>query len=353
MQLVSVTGMWGITFLLVWFASIVNYAWERSFSWSEIRRGVALYVGVMLAVIAYGNIRLAFSQPEAGTMRVHGITVVDMRENWVRLLKVANNDGWDVMRAQSAAYQEEYFQATIREAKAGAQLVLWPEMAVMVATEDEPNFLARAGQIAQQESIYLAVGMGTIYADETPHEVKLLLFDPDGKLVLEHYKYGGQSVEGFKPGDGVLRTAVTPFGTISGLHLLGQPTSTRQSLQAGRNGTDILLSPSLEFRAIDPHACPNGDIPGYRKWRLSSSVRQTMGLSIVTDPFGRTLAAMDHFTAAERVMVAQVPSHGVWTLYSVIGDLFGWLAVVGMVAIVAAGLLRGRRTEPVAVPSPA
>ncbi len=348
-QLLSVTGMWGITFIMTWFASLFNYAWERSFSWSEIRRGVVIYAAVMLAVLAYGNIRLTFFQPEAGTMRVHGITAVDMRQNWSRLNQVAATEGWDVMREETAVYQDQYFQATIREARAGAQLVLWPEMAVMVAAEDEPGFLARAGQIAQQESIYLAVGMGTVYQDDTPHEVKLILINPAGEVALEHYKYGGQSVEGFKPGDGILRTAVTPFGTISGI-ICWDTNFHAPVRQAGRNGTDILLSPSLEFRAIDPmHA----QMAAFRAIENGVSlVRQAdNGLSIVTDPFGRPLAAMDHFATEERVMVAQVPSKGVFTLYSVIGDLFGWLAAAGFLTIVVLGIVRGRQQKQAVAPA--
>ena len=52
LQLLSVTGMWGITFLVTWFATVVNYAWERSFSWRQIWRGLAIYAGVMLVVLA-------------------------------------------------------------------------------------------------------------------------------------------------------------------------------------------------------------------------------------------------------------------------------------------------------------
>jgi hypothetical protein len=67
------------------------------------------------------------------------------------------------------------------------------------------------------------------------------------------------------------------------------------------------------------------------------------GLSIVADPYGRTLAAVDHYSASERVMVAQVPTKGVFTLYSVIGDLFGWLAVVGSVGLAIWAVVRGRK----------
>lgn len=44
LQLLSITGMWGITFLVNWFGAAVNWAWERSCAWPNIRRGAALYV---------------------------------------------------------------------------------------------------------------------------------------------------------------------------------------------------------------------------------------------------------------------------------------------------------------------
>jgi apolipoprotein N-acyltransferase len=351
MQLVSVTGMWGITFLLGWFPTVVNYVWERAFTWTEIRRGVVIFSAVMLVVLAYGNIRLAFSQPQAGTLRVHGITEVDMRENWVKLREIAAEQGWGAMRQQAGEFQERYLEASVREAGRGAQLVVWPEMAVMVPAEDEAAFIARGQEVARQEGIYLAMGLGTVYQDDSPHEVKLVIADPQGQIVLEHYKYGGQSVEGFKPGDGVLRTVETPFGTLSGV-ICWDTNFHKPVLQAGRNGTDILLSPSLEYRAIAPmHA----QMATYRAIENGVSIVRVAdnGLSIVTDPFGRTIAAVDHFTASDRVIVAQVPSQGVFTLYPLIGDLFGWLAVVGFVAIIVVAVVQGRRAKQAAVAAPA
>jgi apolipoprotein N-acyltransferase len=67
------------------------------------------------------------------------------------------------------------------------------------------------------------------------------------------------------------------------------------------------------------------------------------GLSIVTDPYGRTLAAVDHFTTSERVLVAQVPAKGVFTVYPVIGDLFAWLVVAGFVVITIVTVVQDRR----------
>ena len=213
----------------------------------------------------------------------------------------------------------------------------------MVPAEDEAALIARGQEIARQEGIYLAMSLGTVYQDDSPHEVKLIIADPQGQIALEHYKYGGQSVEGFKPGDGILRTVETPYGTLSGI-ICWDTNFHKPVLQAGRNGTDILLSTSLEYQAIDPmHA----QMATFRAIENGVSLVRVAdnGLSIVTDPYGRTVAAVDHFTTSERVIVAQVPSKGVFTLYPIIGDLFGWLAVVGMVAIIVVAVVQGRRAK--------
>jgi apolipoprotein N-acyltransferase len=340
MQLLSVTGMWGLTFLVSWFASVANWAWERAFDWPAIRRGAALYAGIMLLVTVYGGARLVFSPARAGTVRVASLTVFEYDELTI--------DDRDAFRREMSEIRDRYFEQTIREARAGAKMVLWPEGAGVGFEGDEAALIARGKEVAAQEGIYLAMPLYTIYETRgrLPENV-LIVAGPAGDIVLEHVKYGAGLLEGIQPGDRVLRTFKSPFGTISGIICWDAdfPATVRQ---AGRNGTDILLVPSNDSREIDPmhthmavfRAIENG----------VSLVRQaSRGLSIVTDPYGRVLADMDHFTASEWVMVAQVPTHGVFTVYSVIGDLFGWLALAGFAAITAWVLIRrgrAKRAEP-------
>ena len=344
MQLLSVTGMWGITFLVNWLASVVNWAWELDFHWPSVRRGAAVFVGILLAVVLFGNARLALAPPVTATVRMHGVTAVDMRKNWSGLHQIAAQDGWDEMRRVAAEYRDQAFEATIREARGGAQLVHWSEMAVMVPGEDEPAFMARAQEIARQEAVYLALGVGTVFDDDRPTEVKLIVVDPAGEVVLEHHKYALAGLEGTRGSDGVLRTVATPFGTLSGL-ICNDTNHEETVTQAGRNGTDILLSPSLEYRAIDPiHA----HMAIYRAVENGVTVvRQAdNGLSFVADPYGRVLAAVDHWTASERVMVAQVPADAsVFTLYPYVGDLFAWVAALGLAVITTVAVVRNRRAR--------
>jgi len=43
---------------------------------------------------------------------------------------------------------------------------------------------------------------------------------------------------------------------------------------------------------------------------------------------------MDHFTTEERVMISEVPTLGVTTIYSIVGDLFAWICVLALVFII-------------------
>ncbi len=54
---------------------------------------------------------------------------------------------------------------------------------------------------------------------------------------------------------------------------------------------------------------------------------------------------MDATRVSERVFVVQVPNHRVTTVYSVVGELFGWLAVAGFVFIAGWAIVRGRKAN--------
>ncbi len=339
LQLLSITGMWGIVFLVNWLGPVVNYAWERGFEWQKIRRSVLVYAAIMLAVLLYGGVRLAYAPEASSTVRVHGLTAVDMRAEHPKLLEAKRQD-WQIYRQMSAEIQELYLEGTVREAQAGAQIVHWPEMAVNLSKEDEADFIARAQQIASDEGIYLVMAYIVGYQDGSRGENKLVILDPAGEIVLEHHKYALAALEGSKGGDGVLRTVETPFGTLSGI-ICNDTYHEEVVAQAGRNGTDILFSPTLGYRQTDPL---QAHMAMYRAIENGvTHVRQAdNGLSIVVDPYGRIVSAMDHWTAGERVMVAQAPIQSAFTIYSYIGDLFAWLAIAGLLAIIVWVRVRGR-----------
>ncbi len=340
LQLVSLTGIWGLSFLVSWLGTVVNWAWESQFAWHEIKRGALVYIIIMLLVLVYGEARLWFAPTPTQTVRVAGFTMVDWRVEQAEMTQAFRTD-LNVFRQMMEERYQLYFDATIKEARAGARLVSWPENAVTVAPEDEQALIARLGELAKQEDIYLAAPIIEQTQGE-PYANKLLIFDPLGEIVLEHYKYGGAEPSRIT-GDGILHTVQTPFGVISGI-ICWDTQYQGVVTQAGRNGTDILLAPSMTFRETDPifaymsviRAIENG---------VSVVHISDGGLSVVVDPFGRMLATMDHYPKGERLLAAQVPTKGVWTLYPIIGDLFGWLAVVATVVLVIWGVVQSLRSR--------
>jgi apolipoprotein N-acyltransferase len=334
MQLASVTGMIGITFLMGWFAALANWAWENRGRGGEVFRGIAAFGIVLAAVYVFGSLRLnlAPTSETDGTVRVAGITA-----------KSTSEGKSDIRALDVQPFRDVYFSETVREAQAGASVIVWPELAGFGPASNEPSLIARAQDVARQNRIYLAVSLLTYYPNTgsdtgQPGENKLLLIDPTGAIVLEHVKYGGHILETYRiNGDGTLKTVATPFGVLSGVICwdMDYPAVIQQS---GQNGTGLMLIPSQDWLEIDPvhshmavfRAIENG----------MSIVRQTdAGLSIAADAYGRVLAQTDFFGSTDRTMVAQVPTKHVATLYTAIGRYFEWLCLVGFLVVTGRALI--------------
>src|SRR5512139_2130727 len=117
LQLVSLTGMWGPTFLIAWLGPVVNWAWERGFAWQKIQRGALGYIGVMLLVMVYGEARLWFAPTSTQTVRVAGFTMVEWRVNHPAMMEAFQTDPDSFRQMMEERYQL-YFDATIKEARA-------------------------------------------------------------------------------------------------------------------------------------------------------------------------------------------------------------------------------------------
>jgi apolipoprotein N-acyltransferase len=337
MQLASVTGMIGITFLMGWFASVVNWAWERRGRGAEPWRGLMVFGTVLALVLAFGFLRLNLAS-SGDTIRVAGITADPTRALGA---SARNASGSAELRQLFQSHWDAYLAATAREAQAGAELVVWPEISGVTFESDEASFTGQAQKVAREQAIYLAVPFWT-WSEETkvPVQNKLLVFDPTGAVVITHLKYGGAIVENTELGDGTLQTTATPFGVLSGV-ICWDADYPAVIQQAGQNGTGLLVVPSSDWAEIDPlhtqmavfRAIENGH----------SLVRHAEGnVSVAVDPYGRVLAQTDFFDAADRTMVAQVPTAHVDTIYAAFGRWLGWLCLVGFGLLVGWALIRGR-----------
>jgi apolipoprotein N-acyltransferase len=334
-QMISITGLWGLTFLTTWFASTLNWVWERKFSWPEIRRGAFIYAGFLLIVILFGTIRLRFFEPLAGTVRIHSVVAgAQTAENALEILPGMLETNPVTFRSLTTSSYEPNLQAIQREARAGAQIVLLPETAFMGIKEDLDPIIAQIKQLAKTENIYVA--FGKILMDTDQAGIYMTMVAPSGEIVLDHLKYAYDLKRDLSQVE--LQTVDTPLGRLSGV-LCGDLDNPGVISQAGRKGIDILLVPAADgpensswhFRLAAFRAVENG----------FSLVRSAMeGVSLATDPYGRPLASMDYYKTTDRVMIAQVPIHRVQTLFSLVGNWFGWLMVIGFIGMAGWAIFR-------------
>ena len=344
MQLASVTGIFGIAFLIAWFASVVNWAWDHDFAWYAIRGGVFPYAGVFSLVMLAGAARLSLGPSDVKSIRAAVVSGPDGIFNPGEEMRFLHGEVRDEERAQFreafGRLQDWFLENTRREARAGARIVVWPEVNLLVFKEDETTFLKRAQRLAGEEQIYLLMGMGVLRLGVSrPLENKAVFLNPSGEIEFSYLKsrlVPGGEAKVSSPGNGRLPICDTKYGRM-GAAICYDMDFPQLIQQTGRAEAEVLLVPANDwviikylhlqmavFRAIE-----NG----------VSMVRATKGgVSGAVDAFGRTLAVTDHFSPGAQTMIAQVPLTRVSTIYTRVGDLFAWLCVASLLILIAAAL---------------
>jgi len=336
-QVVSITGIWGVSFLITWFASVTNWVWEQNVNWSKVRGGVGLYTGILTMVLLLGGARLVLFSPQSTTVRVAAVT-----RSFDLLSHVADCEqgDWECISKVTSESLDVYIEDSQQAVLAGAKIIVWQEGAIWLLEEDEAAFVEQGREFARQHDVYLEMGLMILPRDEDPsyRENKVIMIDPSGNLIWEYLKSEIVPGDIDTPGDGQVPTLDTPYGQIGSVICfdLDWPYLSRQ---AGISGVDLMLVPADDWLSIDPIHSHMATITavgnGY------SIIRPTFeGLSIAVDYQGRVLVAMDDFTTEEVVMIADVPMEGVKTIYSQIGDFFAWLCVAGCVAIIGWAIVR-------------
>jgi apolipoprotein N-acyltransferase len=353
-QILSITGMWGITFLLAWFASTANALWEHAFDLRQVRAIVGTFAATLLAILLFGYARLDFFPPSSPQVPVAAITLDDSvsRQAHSNIDWLSFNQSTDAQRAaartQFSAIMDELFKRTETALRGGAKLVAWQEGAGTVLEEDTAATLARAGALAKAYDAYLEVSLGVLTRTPSQHYIRneSVLVDNTGAVRWIYDKtYLVIPVESLVsiPGAGLLPYANTPYGLLStaicnDLHF---PPLIRQ---AGRGNADVLITP---YDDIHPFESEDAVSATYRAIENGFSVVRPAGhgVSTIADYQGRILASRDYYTDKSGVLLNTIPLRGVITVYSRIGDLFAYLCAAGLITLTVWALLPTKKDQ--------
>ena len=248
----------------------------------------------------------------------------------------------DVFHTWTTATNEDLLSRAEREMNAGARIVFWGEGNAFLLKEEEATFVARGGDLAAKYKVYLGMAMGVVGNGQTPCcQNKLTLIEPDGRVAWEYIKArpvpGAESAH-MVHGDGKLRGLETPYGRLSSI-ICFDGDFPQLLAQAGTSGTDVILDPSNDWHAIDPW---HTQMASFRAIEQGFNlIRQTsQGLSASFDYQGRRLASMDEYHATDYSMISEVPTKGVRTIYSRLGDWFAWVCLAGLVLLTVQSVRR-------------
>jgi len=326
MQIASVTGLWGISFVMCWFASLVNHFWDGKparLSW--------ILAGSLALILCLSLGRtLLPAQPEL-TAVVAGFS---MPNGTLSKFMGQYNDGDEVGFRQAVDEFHTQQLTQIRTlAQDGANIVVLQEAAVMGLTDQIEEVMRSASDIAKEENIYIV--LPTFDFELTPPVNSVSIIDPNGDVVLSHIKYGGNLFEGTLKGNEILQTVDTSYGKLSAI-ICWDADFPNIVKQAGAQNVDLLFLPSQDWLGVrDIHS----GMATFRAVENGLTIfRQTgQGVSVVVDAYGRVLNRADTYEESVNgfagIQKVQTPISSVNTLYPSVGDALGNMMLIGLVGL--------------------
>lgn len=326
-QFASVVGVTGITFLIMWTASIIY--WLRLDVTKKKKRNVSLLTAaVLIFIVTLGGLRVV-TNIDTETVTVSGIHTLDRTDSEVlEIFNLHEKENNEFLK-KTEENLDQLIDMTITEAKAGAKIIHHSEGIAVLDETQKSLYLDTLRDVAKEWDVYIVTVPYVFTAEGSPNENVLYMIEPSGEVAFEHFKYGGNIIEKTVEGDKQIKYADTEYGRLSGIICWDKdfPSIVKQ---VGEKNVDMLFIPSADWKEISPYHTIVGNFRGVENG--VNVVTQTVnGMSMISDYKGQTLAQMDHFTTDQWVMRGQVPTEGTDTMYSKWGKYFAVYIIITLI----------------------
>jgi apolipoprotein N-acyltransferase len=320
-QLVAVTGLWGVGFLLLLVPTVASLQlWPlgaRRTRWTI----AGCVVLTLVAVLAYGGWRL--QQAPTSTVR---IGLVALNDHGIRPLSSAEGE----------ARQARYMDAMQRLIGEHAKILLIPEDSFITDTATIPAFAS----LANQQNVTVAAGIAFHLGASDAHNM-LTVFEPGATSPATYSKHHLLlGLEQFVPGDS--------FTMLDGQPRIGLAICKDMDFldighaYAARHA-QMLLVPAFDFEVDgwlhSRMAVVRGVESGFAVARAARAGRLTL-----SDDRGRVVAETSS-VQRDAELVGDLPLHDTTTLYSSLGDWFAWLDLVILAGVLVVAFLPETRLQ--------
>ena len=312
LQIASVTGIWGISFSILFFAAsaAVLFGPDTRSRKIPLAAGAAAF---LVAVIGFGFWRLAATPKNSPAIKV----------------ALIDSDSPENLRGSTAeATQgifERYANAMKPLAREGVELFVLPEHNGPVTDASEATADAFFGRLARETGAYIAIGVDRISPNISWNQERL--YSPrDGSVALynKHHLLPRFEDE-FAPD--VKRTVIRGASGQWGMQICKDLDFPRLSREYSEDGIGLLVVPAWDFVE---DGWLHGRMAILRGVESGFSIARSakLGILTVTDDRGRILAERPTVGVPFASLVAMVPVRHDSTLYSRFGNWFAWLCLL-------------------------
>jgi apolipoprotein N-acyltransferase len=262
-QISSVFGVFGISFLIAWFGSTLNWVVENGIKSKRLWTGLVIYGTVLISVLLFGVIRQK-SLPEAeDTVKVAtivGITdIQQVYEDWEEnIIGLSKNYAQEIPAEiySDSSDMEAMINRTDKALSNGAKIVVWNEISLLLMPSQTGSLVEKVKDLCAKYQAFVLIAMLEKNAGDLPKPFNniSILVDPECQILWKYQKYY-LSHERLvtNTGSGPIPFADTEYGRIANTICADLDFSAYIS-QVGKESIDILHNKSLKPTAT--HVTP-------------------------------------------------------------------------------------------------
>lgn len=336
-QLATITGIHGITFVICWFAAIVNWVFENDFKPIFVKKGFIHFGAVYIIILSYGFIRMA---PPSEVQEKVKVATVSGPFNLHQLAKKEKDAMLQLAKNPNIKIPVSFFSSdkdisvqisnTRKAAEAGAKIIVWSESALFLNQKQLNTIIAEVKNISMAFNTYILIAFFEENSSAAPKPInnKSILIGKDGSIEWEFKKAHPTPAEVplVNPGDSIIPILDTEYGSISNVICYDYDFPSLLK-QANSQNVNIMLVPAYDWKEFALLHSRMAQFETLQSGRLLIRSNGN-GINMVTDNRGTIISERNTFTSNDRILYANLPLNSSPTVYAKIGNAFVILCII-------------------------
>lgn len=321
-QIASITGSLGITFILSLFSSLLAYIWIYRRNKLEVLKLSILPMILILGTFTFGLIKINTKN----NGEIVNVGVYSTNKN-IKYFKTEKEH-------EAIKIVEGYINIIEFLSKKGAQVILFPEKMVGVTDYYVDKVLEILSNSAAENKVKIIIGINHKGQNLSSNDGWVIA--EDGKLILNHTK--NHLVPGWETGKYIGGNEIGVFNNNKskwGVVICKDNDFPYFTRKYGKEDVKIVYAPTWDFiydakyhmRLAVLRSVENG-------YSLVRSNKQ--GISSVNNDLGQIKATRENYNDNEEVMfIAEIQEGKGQTLYSKYGDWFSYLCIILLLVLIS------------------